>query len=383
MRGWGGDSLLSLARRSAVQEDLKVSDQQKEQINSLNEDYNLRRQKLFEAMRQNGGSTRRRGENQPNNNNPAPNYGGFGTVGNQAAAGGNPFTRGYDVNPFALNVPQQQPNQQPQNGQQDERRARSQAMRDGMAELDQQANATLARILPGKQFRRLNQIQIQSQGLNALVRPDVAETIRINETQVEAIKAVIDGRRSAQREIFAKQGQIFRSFFQSQNRADANTGGNPGPGGADLNNGGNRRRGGFDREAMQKFMDQPEVKAQREQAQAATEKVDAKATQAAYKILTKYQLASYKKLQGPPFDVSKLRPNFGGMPGGNRDSNATPAAKTDSGATSDKPSAPADSKATNVEPKKSPTAKAKSKTKSKRTYRQYQPNEGAGGFGDF
>jgi hypothetical protein len=384
-RGWGGDSLLSLATRSAVQDDLKVSDKQKGQINSLNEDYNLRRQKLFEGMRQqNGGTNGRRGGNRQNNNNVAPNNGGVGANGLTNAAGGNPYTRGYDVNPFALNVPQQQPNQQPQNGQQDERRARSQAMRDGMAELDQQANITLARILPGKQFRRLNQIQIQSQGLNALVRPDVAETIRINETQVEAIKAVISDRRSAQREVFTKQGQVFRTFFQNQNRGAANgkaqagdtakadAGGAPGTATANANDGGNRRRGGFDREAMKKFMEQPEVKAQREQAQTATEKIDQKATQAAYKILTKYQLAAYKKLQGPPFDVSKLRPNFGGTPGGNRDTNTTPADKAANGATPEKTGSAPGSASTNVEPKKTTTAKAKSKTKSKRTYRQYQ-----------
>lgn len=395
-RGWGDDSLLSLATRSVVQEDLKVSDKQKAQINSLKEDYNLRRQKLFEGLRQlDGGATGRRGGNRNTNNNALPNNGGFGANGLTNAAGGNPFTRGYDVNPFALNVPPQQPVQQPQNGEQDERRARSQAMRNGMAELDQQANATLARILPGKQFRRLNQIQIQSQGLNALVRPDVAETIRIDETQVEAIKAVISDRRSAQREVFAKQGQLFRSFFQSQNRGAANgnaqagdaakakAGGAPGTTTANANDAGNRRRGGFDREAMRKFMDQPEVKAQREQAQAAAEQIDAKATQAAYKILTKYQLASYKKLQGPPFDVSKLRPNFGGMPGGNRDSNTTPAATTDNGATPDKPSTAPGSTTTNAEPKKSTTTKAKSKTKSRRTYRQYQPYEGNAGLGDF
>jgi hypothetical protein len=274
-------------------------------------------------------------------------------------------------------------------------------MREGMTQLDQQANALLARILPGKQYQRLNQIQIQSQGLRALVRPDVAEKLRLNEDQVGAIQTVLGERRTAQRAIFSKQGQIFREFFRGQNPATAN-GGTPAAGtpkanptgapvAANDNNGGNQRRGGRrgppDFEAMRKFMERPEIKAQMDQARADNEKLDAKATQAAYKILTRYQVAAYKKLQGPPFDSSKLRPSFGGGPGGNRDSNPAPAANTANGATPNQPGTVPAAKATTAEPKNSTTAKSKvkAKTKSKRTYRRqnqnFQGDNGQGGFG--
>lgn len=419
--GFGGDSLLALAKRTAVQEELKVSEKQKTQIGELDEDYNQRRQKLFENMRPNGGGPGGRGNN-GGRRGGNQNNGGFsaqgGAIGN-FGGGPNAFASAYEINPYSLNTTQE-PQQGGEEPQQDDRQARFQAMRESMTQLDQQANATLAKILTAKQYQRLNQIQIQVQGINALVRPDVAEKIQLDETQVEAIQGVINDRRTAQREVFAKQGEVFRSFRPKNgggpNRKDQNAAG-AGKAGADTkgadadqaqaDNGGNgggngnRRRGGgggqgpgqggpqFDREAMKKFMEQPEVKAQMDKAQAANAQLDNKATQAAYKILTKYQLASYKKLQGPPFDVSKLRPNFGG-PGGNRDGNDAQTSKsatksTTEKADTEKADTEKETATANSETKKS-TAKSKTKAsaKTKRSnVRQRQNLEGDAGIPDF
>lgn len=261
-----------------------------------------------------------------------------------------------------------------------------------MAELDQQASVTLARILSSKQFQRLDQIQIQAQGINALVRPDVAEKIQLDEAQLESIQAVINDRRTAQREVFSKQGNLFRSFRNqnggaangnNQRQADAAPNGNAPPtangGQANTVGGaGNGRRGGpggFDREAMKKFMEQPEVKAQMEQTQLETARIDSNATKAAYQIMTKYQVAAFKKLQGPPFEVGQLRPNFGG-PGGNRNGTAPKSATASS---PEKAEASKETANPAADAKKPATSKAKSKAKSsskKRSYsRQPTPSE--------
>ena len=392
--GPGGDSLLSLALRSVVQEELKVTDKQKNQLTALNEDYTQRRQRLFERMRQQDGNGNGGGRRGGRNNNAA--QGGAG-----AAAGGNGdrFVSTYEISPYALNANQQQgQGQQPQNDQREEGRARFQQMREASEQLEQQANQTLARVLSGKQFQRLNQIQIQSQGLNALVRPDVAEKIQLDETQVVAIQAVLNDRRTAQREVFSKQGEFFRFMRnrngggENQDNAGAASKDNGQAGAAakgDIQanaangNGGGRRRGGGgppDREAMKKFMEQPEVKAQFDQVRSASEKLDNKATQAAYKVLTKYQLAAYKKLQGAPFDVTKLRPNFGG-PGRERNSGDA-ASKSANGSSTEKSADPAKDTASSSTSKKSTTAKSKttkSTSKSKRSTQRQQSNNFDGG----
>jgi hypothetical protein len=413
----GGDSLLSLSTRSAVQEELKLSDKQKAELNNLNEDYAQQRRMLFESMRPKGAGrgNGRRGQNGNTNgqnaNNAAPgaiNNGGIpagGINGGGVAANSlNPYTSGYALNPYTLNQPQAVNPQQIQAGQQNEWQVRFQAM----SQLDQQATSRLTRILNKKQIQRLSQIQIQSQGIQALLRPDVADKIQLDETQVEAIQGVINERRSAQRELFAKQANLFRSFRGRTNGANANGNGSNGAASQSANGSGtnagprdaanvgnnqggdqgNRRRGGFggppDREAMKKFFEQPEVKAQLDQAQTDRDKLESRATQEAYKVMTRYQVASFKKLQGAPFDVSKLRPSFGGPRGTTRaGGDSRPASQPSDQATSEKP---APSQATS-EPKKATSSKAKSRTKSstksrRAGSRQYQNFDDGNGFGD-
>ncbi len=96
---------------------------------------------------------------------------------------------------------------------------------------------------------------------------------------------------------------------------------------------GNRRRG-FDpamREAMQKYMERPEVKAQQEQMRTQDEKLESQYTAAINKILTPRQRAMVKKMYGAPFDRSSMWPAGGPNPwggrGGNRPGGAQDTAK--------------------------------------------------------
>src|SRR5262249_29581464 len=113
---------------------------------------------------------------------------------------------------------------------------------------------------------------------------------------------------------------------------------NPNPGNNGQNgpgnngqNGGNRR-GRFNdpavRDAMKQFFERPETKAKMAEFQSQDEKINTQFTAAANRILTKRQSAAYKKMQGAPFDLSKIR---GGGPPWARNANANESAASKAG----------------------------------------------------
>ena len=172
-----------------------------------------------------------------------------------------------------------------------------QMMREAMQELQQESEGNLAKVLDKNQVKRLKEIQLQVEGPAAVIREDVAEKLEINEEQHAEIQAILNEANTARRQIMQKNFQLIRSLMPNQPAggnppaadgqpdpnaaADADAAaaaggaqggqaGQPGQGGR----GGRGGRGGangqnnglaFDPEAMQKIMEQPEVKAKMEE----------------------------------------------------------------------------------------------------------------------
>ena len=384
--GGPGGSLLGLASNPAVQDDMKLKDKQKAQIKSLSDRYNQQMQELRAQMGGGPGGQGRggaQGNGQRGVQNGDPNAqgngqggqgggGGFGGGGGQgqdpnAPGGGGRGNRG-NRNQNGQAVPVD-----PEVAQQ---RAEQRAlMRESMNELRQSAESSLGKILDRAQVTRLKQIELQLPGPSVVLREDMIEKLGIDEVQHEMLQEVMNGRREAQRETGRARREMMQAVFQSINPAPANNDQNGG-GGGNGGNGGNGQNGnrrnigprGFDpaqREAFQKYMERPEIKAQGDQLKAVEDKVESQFAAAVNKVLTNRQRAMFKKMLGPPFDRSKMR--GGGGPWGGRGGNgpgnqasaknasnaakAAPTAKTNTGGDDDeeasqaKASTPAPAKA--------------------------------------
>ena len=122
------------------------------------------------------------------------------------------------------------------------------------------------------------------------------------------------------------------------------------------------------REAMQKFMEQPEVKAKMDDIQAQTDKIQKQLTSAVNRVLGKRQAALYKKMLGAPFDLAQVRGGPGGRGPGGRNANQAGASKT---ATKAQASGSDDEDSDSAKPaaKTTKAAPAKSKKKSLRELR--------------
>ncbi|MHB1558748.1 MAG: hypothetical protein ACYC61_14945 [Isosphaeraceae bacterium] len=318
--GFGpGGNLLGLALNPAVQGELKVTDPQKTNLQDLNEKLNQSRRKVMEQFRpqgqQGGPGNRNNGQNGGVGQGAGNGQGGFGGQNGGGGFGGGRGGRG-----------QQDP----------EAMARRQAMFESMNGLQQEADQALARILSRGQMGRLKQIQLQAEGPRALTRPDMIEKLNLDEEQVAQINQLLGEERQAMGETFRARFDLMGQAFPQDN---TNTNGGQGGNGNAGGNGGGRRPRGPNfrdpavREAMQKYMDQPEVKAKMDQIQAQTNKLQSQLRSAVNRVLTRRQASNYQRMLGAPFDLDSLR----GGPGGNRNPNANgntpssgtqPAAKT-------------------------------------------------------
>ena len=163
-----------------------------------------------------------------------------------------------------------------------------QMMREAMQELQQASEGSLAKVLDKTQVKRLIEIQLQVEGPAAVIREDVAEKLEITEEQHADIQTVLNEANVARRQIMQKNFQFMRTLMPNQPgggnppaadaQADPNAaptpaagqGGQPGQGGRGNRGGrgganGQNNRPRVDPEAMQKIMEQPEVKAKMEE----------------------------------------------------------------------------------------------------------------------
>lgn len=287
--GPGGNraaDLLQLVQDPSVQEELALSDKQKEQIKAIREQADRRGRELRDSMRKQGGPGGRGGQG----GGPGGGFGGFNP-------GGGPPDPG-QMQAFFARMQQTQATMQAEN------------------------KAALGKILTSKQANRLYQISLQLEGPTAVTRPEVAQKLRLTEQQLMEIEQVRTGSQVAQRELFSQMRGMFGGGRGGPGApgGPGNAQGTPaGPGGA--TKGQQARPGGpgggqpFDREAMREYFQSEEFKTQRAKMDEQREAIQDKMEEGIGKVLTKYQRASFNKMLGEKFDTSKMR-GFGGPGGG-------------------------------------------------------------------
>ncbi len=350
-----------LASNPVVQTELKLKEPQKAKIKSLVNGYNERNRVFGERMRaffaqnnqgqgpgQGGGGQGGGGQGQAGgrgrNRNNAQQGGQFGGNGGggggggqggqfgggggrgQNAGGGRGQNAGGGRGGFRMQLTEEQ----------QEQMAEIQQARTG---LQRSAEQSLAKIIGTAAFNRLRQIQYQRQGPSLLLQPEWAEKFNLDDEQAEQIRALLNEGRQAQRQAGRQRMELMKGAFPTP------PGGNGGGGNGNNGRGGRGGRGGglnFQdpafQDAMKTYMEKPEVKAKLEEFQNQQQKLDTQLMAAVHRVLDKRQSAAYKKLLGPPFDLTLLR---GGGPGGfgNRNADtakqATNKAKSQSGAEDD------------------------------------------------
>jgi hypothetical protein len=266
--GPGGPSadLTRLVTDPAVQEELKLSKKQKQQIDALDKKAQQRRDDFQQQMQQ----MRQALNNNANGAFPQPG-GGFG----QQLGGGGRGGRG---------------NRQPPSP---EMMQAMQVFGQQMAALRQEQEGLLRKILQQKQWVRLNQIALQQRGMRALADPDIALRLNLNEGQQERIQAILQQERQAQGELFASMRGAFGRGRQNNMTEE-------------------------EKQAQQ---------AQRDQRRAKQDQLRASTDKALGSVLTKKQGAAFKKMLGEPFDLSKLQAppwmRGRGGPQGNQPASAT------------------------------------------------------------
>jgi Spy/CpxP family protein refolding chaperone len=210
-----------------------------------------------------------------------------------------------------------------------------QAMRKVMEAVQKQQEQGIAGILNKTQKSRLEEIELQREGIFAISREPIAGKLKLTADQTTQVKQAMEEMQTAMREAMPAPPGGGRGFFgrgrrgangqgdngaQDQNdiRADGATddGGQGNPGDDDNGPGGRRGRFGgppgggpggpnFNPEQM---------RARFEEMRQKMEKIRTDATTKLTQVLTPEQKSSFEKLKGKPFDLATLQPG----PGGNR-----------------------------------------------------------------
>ena len=399
--GGPGSNLIALAGNDAVQKELKLTERQKAKVKQISDDQIKKRGEVFQQLRQQTDMAKAQAAQQAQAEalqggqiDPSVDARGSG-AGNALAGALN--SRGYQPRVYGgrFQGGQVDPALQQQaaqfQGQQAANAVQAQGfqlMREAMQEVQQESEGNLAKVLDKNQVKRLKEIQLQVEGPAAVIREDVAEKLEITEEQHSDIQAILTEANTARRQIMQKNFQLVRSLMPNQpadgnppaadGQPDANApaaaaaggaqggqagqpeqAGQPGQGGRGGSGGrggaNGQNRGGFNREAMQKAMEQPEVKAKVDEAREEAQKEQAQLREReyamVYKAMDRRQVAVFKKMLGKPFDVeSVMGAGFmRGSPGGRRNgangnaNQTTAAAKADTAKTT--PAASADSSA--------------------------------------
>ena len=332
--------ILSLAQHPVVQGELELKDPQNTKIRALAESSNQRQSQLRDQMNRRGQSGQGAG---PGGN---VGYGGFGGQNGGAGPGGQGDARTRAA----------------------EMAERFAAMREAQMVLDQDIEKALASILDRGQYGRLKQIQLQVEGISALMRPDMIEKLFLDDDQVELIRELLAQSHQAQRESGQAMSNMMRTALPDPAKNGPNPGGG-GPGGLG-NPGWPNMRDPAVQEAMKAFMAKPEVKAKMSEMHAQNTKMQAQLLAVAVnRVLGRQQAAMYKKMVGAPLDLSQPRGGSGQEPGnrppGNQSNRANAAGKAKASGSDD--DQPATSKAASKS--KDTDANAKPKRKSLRQRR--------------
>jgi hypothetical protein len=411
--GGPGGNLVTLAGNDAVQKELKLTDKQKAQVKKIADDSNTRRRDVFQNLRQQADAAKNQALQEAQANVEAGQQ-ADPSLDARGSGAGNPLInslnqRGYQPPIYGgqqLNDPAAQGAQQGQaRAAANNAQAQGwQMMREAMDQLQHESDNSLARALEKNQVKRLKEIQLQVEGPFAVLRPEIAEKLELGEEQVAQIQEIQNESNQARRQAGAATRNIFAGFRKNQQAnnpqgnnqagaapadpnapaAQARNGNNGGNGRGRNGRGGNNAggaggngpggRGNFDPDAMRKYMEQPEVKAQMEQARQQQDKIRDQSYSQVYRVLDRRQSSAFKKMLGKPFDVDSMMGGFFRGPG-QRGGGATPAATTDSA--KDDTAKPAEAQAKSDQPaaSKPATSSRRSSLRERRGLGQQQPQQ--------
>ena len=384
--GMGGGMTDVLLESPSLQEEIGLTDAQLEALKAAKDEVGKKRNEFFTQLRNQAGANGGRGGNNAggapganggrggNNAGGAPGASGGRGGNNQQPGGGNQANGGRGGN-----------NQQPGGGNQANggrggNQANGgrggnqpggaaganggrggnqpgggrggfdmQAMQQGMAQISQANEAAVNKILKPAQKKRLDQIALQIEGVQAVGREEIATKINLLPAQFEQVTAILTEMRTT-------QGEAMRNVFQSMR---GGPGGNGGPGGGPGGNGGPgaNNAGGTPKAAATAKPAAPKNEDDENEAAPAppgrggrgnrpdpnspegkaamaklnetmtkmndeNEAVEKKAEALIAKVLTRVQKSAFNRLLGPIADIDKLasempvgRGGFGG-PGG-------------------------------------------------------------------
>jgi Spy/CpxP family protein refolding chaperone len=425
--GGPGNNLVALAGNEAVAKELKLTDRQKAKVKQISDDQNKKRGEVFQPLRRQYDVAKAQAAQLaqaevPQGGQIDPSVDARGSGAGDALAGAL-NTRGYQPQVYGGRVlgGQVDPAVQQQAAQFQGLQAANamqaqfwQTMREAMQELQQESEGNLAKVLDKNQVKRLKEIQLQVQGLPAVIREDVAEKLEITEEQHAEIQTILNEANTARRQIRQQNFQFMQSLMPNQpaggnppaagEQPDPNAaadaaataggtqggqagqpgqpgqpgqGGRGGRGGRGGANGQNRPR--VDPEAMRKIMEQPEVKAKMEETRKEREQLREREYAMVYKAMDRRQVSVFKKMLGKPFDVESVMGGgfMRGGPGGRRNgangnaNQTTAAAKADTAKTT--PAANADSSAASTTTTKPATTSRRQSLRERRGLGGQQP----------
>jgi len=253
-------SPLRLLANRYVQEDLKLTDEQKADIKAISD-------RLEELQRQ---AFSRRGDDRSRTDN-APK---------QQATDNADANEKDDDSPKGKGRTSKNSSRAPVNIQSLDPRTRFALLERKRGE----AESAAAEVLTKEQVERIRQIQIRQEGPMAVTKPAVQKQLKLTPNQ------------SAQIEQIVGQSDMAQNMLRNMSRPNLDAFRTP--------------DGGFNREAYEAQMNNPYVKAQVEQtrrmADRQREGLKGDVITLIGQVLTKRQRQLFQQIQGPPFDLAKL-----------------------------------------------------------------------------
>jgi Spy/CpxP family protein refolding chaperone len=217
-----------------------------------------------------------------------------------------------------------------------------------VGQLLQENESGINKILDKAQRKRLTQISLQMEGVNALVRPDVVKAVNLSPTQQVEVERRIAISRNAQMTVWITQMSLMAARRGAAPRPEAES---SRPGGRLLNARPDQKSANPDdsdqtpqpplTEAERKARQQRQNEARKEfeSIRDRTDAIQEQAVTAVLKVLTRRQRATFEKLLGEPFDPSQVNSSFG-RPGDRRDP----------GASAERPGTKREQTATDIDP---------------------------------
>ena len=268
--GWGsfgnamgqfGFAKSTLIMMPPVQEELKLTASQKEDLRKWQDTMRKRGEEMGRAMREKNGD-------------------------------GDPF-RGAENQPIAARVVQ------------------FTSMMNQFSTILRENETGLGRILNAPQRKRLNQISLQMEGISALTKPEIVEALGMTEEELEMVQQVLTRSRAMQMTTWIGSMMAMRPNRQPPADPKANT---EGAAKKDASPPGDPPAGTVELDAKAKADREKAMRQRFESMRDQSDQIQNRAVREITNILSKAQRAKFENLLGPPFDPKKIN-NFGRPPG--------------------------------------------------------------------